>query len=63
MSEILFFIGTFTDGRPYFDGATGDGIVTCALDTATGQIERRHTYRDILNPDYVAYDAKRRMLF
>ncbi|MCG3149623.1 MAG: 6-phosphogluconolactonase [Verrucomicrobiae bacterium] len=63
MSEILFFIGTFTDGTPYFQGAQGDGIVTCALDTNTGLLERRHTYRDILNPDYIAYDAKRRMLF
>lgn len=63
MSEILFFVGTYTDGRPYFDDARGEGIITCALDTATGQIERRHTYRDILNPDYIAYDSKRKMLF
>jgi len=62
MSEVLFFIGTFTDGRPYFTGACGDGIVTCALDTTTGRIERRHTYRDILNPDYIAYDSTRKML-
>ena len=63
MSEILFFVGTFTDGRPYFDGAKGEGIITCALNTDTGHLERRHTYRDILNPDYIAYDPKRRMLF
>lgn len=63
MSKILFFVGTFTDGRPYFEGATGDGIVTCTLDLQTGQIERHHTYRDILNPDYLAYDPHRKMLF
>lgn len=63
MSEILFFVGTFTDGRPYFDGATGAGIITCVLDTATGRIEYRHTYRNILNPDYIAYDARRQRLF
>ena len=63
MNEALFFVGTFTNGAPYFQNAHGDGILTVAIDLNTGRLEHRHTYRDILNPDYLAFDPSRRMLF
>lgn len=62
-SELTLLIGSYTRADDFVPTACGEGIVTCAFDPATGRIRRRHVFKDILNPSYLAYDPARREVF
>ncbi len=59
--EGWIYVGTFTHEEPHAPGACGPGIVACTFDSATGQLQQRHVYRDIRNASYLAFDSSRRL--
>jgi 6-phosphogluconolactonase (cycloisomerase 2 family) len=59
----LFLVGSYTQPEAHVPAACGEGIVTCALDPATGRLERRGVFSGILNPSYLAWDAVNRRGF
>src|SRR6478752_8111649 len=62
-SELTLLIGSYTRPDDFVPAACGEGIVTCSFDPATGRIERRHVFKDILNPSYLAYHPERQEVF
>lgn len=62
-TEQLLVIGSYTRPEAHVPSGCGEGIVTCALDSTTGRIERRGVFGSILNPSYLALDATQRRLF
>lgn len=62
-AEQLLLIGTYTKPEVHVPGGCGEGVVTCALDLATGQIERRSVYGNIQNPSYLAADPDSQYVF
>lgn len=63
MANITLFVGSYTQPEAHVPEACGEGIVTLAFDPATGRLERRAVFKEILNPSYLAFDAARRRLF
>lgn len=61
--EQLLLIGSYTLPEAHVPAARGEGIVTLALDSATGRIERRSVFGEILNPSYLAFDTVHRRVF
>jgi 6-phosphogluconolactonase len=57
------FIGTYTDGAPFFSGACGEGIMTCLFDFQNGSFSRPKQCADLLNPSWLRLVDDRRYLF
>jgi 6-phosphogluconolactonase len=62
-AEQLLLIGSYTQSEAHVPTGCGEGIVTAALDPATGRLERRSVFRGVLNPSYLAFDAASRHVF
>jgi 6-phosphogluconolactonase len=62
-AEQLLLVGSYTQPEAHVPAGCGEGIVTCALDLATGRIERRSVFGNILNPSYLAVDAAHKRIF
>jgi 6-phosphogluconolactonase len=62
-TEQLLLIGSYTQPEAHVPAGCGEGILTCALDLATGRIERRSVFGKILNPSYLAVDVVGRHVF
>jgi 6-phosphogluconolactonase (cycloisomerase 2 family) len=62
-AQQLFLVGSYTQPEPHVPVACGEGIVTVALDPATGRLERRGVFSGILNPSYLACDPATRQVF
>jgi 6-phosphogluconolactonase len=54
-NETMVLIGALTQPAPFCPNACGSGVVTFALDSKTGCLERFHHYREVLNPSYLAW--------
>ena len=63
VAELLLLVGTYTQPEPHVATGGGAGIVTCAFDPATGKLEQRSVFSNILNPSYLTIDAERRRVF
>jgi 6-phosphogluconolactonase len=51
----MVLVGALTQPAPFCPNASGNGVVTFALDPNTGCLKRLHHYRDVLNPSYLAW--------
>lgn len=59
----LLLVGSYTRPEAHVPTACGEGIVTFALDPASGRLERCGVLGGILNPSYLACDASTRRIF
>jgi 6-phosphogluconolactonase len=50
------YVGSYTQRLSFVPGGCGDGIVSFAFNTHSGEIERRQTIAGLLNPSYLALD-------
>ncbi|MEO5715163.1 MAG: lactonase family protein [Luteolibacter sp.] len=62
-NELTLLIGSYTQPEAHVPGACGEGIVTCSFDPATGRLEKRSVFKDMLNPSYLASDPTGRKVF
>lgn len=51
--KVLFAVGSYTNGEPFFTGACGEGITLCSLDPVTGDVARKAVFTGITNPSYL----------
>jgi 6-phosphogluconolactonase len=51
----MVLVGALTQPAPFCPNACGGGVVTFALNSKTGCLERFHHYREVLNPSYLAW--------
>lgn len=56
LSSVLFAVGSYTDGRPFFEDCRGAGITLCRLNP-TGSVSSMGVFHDILNPSYLAING------
>src|SRR5690606_13452723 len=57
-TEQIFFVGTYSQSGPYVPKAIGEGLLSCSLDLATGEIRQKHIYDKPINSTYLAKDGK-----
>jgi 6-phosphogluconolactonase len=62
-NELILLVGSYTQPEAHVPMACGEGIVTCSFNFATGRIEKRSVFKDILNPSYLAWDPACRAVF
>lgn len=60
--SITVYIGTYTQRESFVDGKA-DGIYVCQLDTASGALTYRATVPGVVNPSFLAIDARKRYLY
>lgn len=51
----MVLVGALNQPAPFCPNASGNGVVTFALDANTGGLKRLHDYQDVLNPSYLAW--------
>ncbi len=59
----MFFVGSYTKADFGTYRATGEGIYTCRLEPATGEMELLGLFEDITNPTYLTLDRARKHLY
>lgn len=61
MSEVLIYLGTYTENRP--DGAGSKGIYRARLDQTTGALGATTLATELTNPSFVAVSRDHRFLY
>ncbi|MEM6801199.1 MAG: lactonase family protein [Bacteroidota bacterium] len=63
MSELRFFVGSYTRSAAHVPVAEGKGIYSCKLNLETGQIRHEHTSEKGRNPAYLSHDKRNGILY
>src|SRR5215218_8039634 len=61
MSELLVYVGTYTERTP--DGSGSKGIYAARFDTTTGQLSGLTPAAELQNPSWVTVSGDRRFLY
>lgn len=59
----LFFAGTYSDKRPFIPDPKGSGIVSCMLNTVSGEIQQVGLCKEAVNAGYLIESKNKNILF
>lgn len=63
VSKIPFFVGSYTMPAGHVKYGHGQGVYSCELNPATGEITQRHVTGGMDNPSYIARDPSGKFLY